>query len=219
MFIDLSVPIEEHWRYPFKREEVSSFSNGALWQITGFYLKSHWFSHMDFPRHTGAEYPDSDSFPLEAYNGEASILDVWHEDGMKNRAITEEDIKKAIEGRDLKKILLIRSKWNLECRWESKEFWTEAPYLTEDDYNYILTLSPTAVGFDCPQDYTIRELINRPVGPEEQLSHAILLRKNILLLEYLTSFDKIPGNECELYCLPLKLANIDGSPVRCVAKV
>ena len=159
MFIDLSVPIEDHWRYPFKREEVSSFSNGALWQITGFYLKSHWFSHMDFPRHTGAEYPDSDSFPLEAYNGEASILDVWHEDGMKNRAITEEDIKKAVEGRDLKKILLIRSKWNLECRWESKEFWTEAPYLTEDAYNYILTLSPTAVGFDFPQDYTIRELL------------------------------------------------------------
>lgn len=76
MFIDLCVPIEEHWRYPFKRTLAASFDKGDKWQITEFTMKSHWFSHMDFPRHTGAKYPDSEAFPLEAYNGMASVIDV-----------------------------------------------------------------------------------------------------------------------------------------------
>jgi len=219
MFVDLSVPIEEHWRYPFKRELVSSFEKGDKWQVSGFYMKSHWFSHIDFPRHTGAEYPDSEDFSLENYNGMASVIDVYSP-GMVNRAITADILKNAVGERKLHNIILIRSRWNTECEWKTKEFWTKAPYLTEDAFGYLAELSPTAIGFDFPQDYTIRELIDRPVGPEEQLSHIILLReRNILLIEYVTNFDKIPGDECELFCLPLKIAHVDGCPVRCVARV
>jgi len=219
MLIDLCVPIAEHWRYPFKRYLASAFENGAKWQITEFVMRSHWFSHMDFPRHTGAQYPDSEEFPLEAYNGPASLIDVSRTEGVKDYGFTAEDVKRAVGERKLNKILLIRSKWNLECDWNTKDFWVHAPYLTEEAYNYLNTLGLTAVGFDFPQDYTIRELIFRPVPPEEQLSHAILLRNNVLLLEYLTNFDKIPVDDFELYCLPLKLQHIDGCPVRCIAKV
>lgn len=217
MLIDLSFPIQPHWRYGFKSKQVSSFQNGDAWQITEFLMRSHWFSHIDFPRHTGLEYPDSEAFSLEAYNGKASVINVNREQ-IANYGITAADLQLASNGRKLEKILLIRSDWGLETSWETKEFWSNSPYLTDDAIYWILDQQPTAVGFDFPQDYSIRLLQERPVSPEEQKTHTILLRNNILLIEYLTNFHSIKGDSCEFFCLPLNLKHVDGCPVRVVVR-
>ena len=218
MFVDLSLPIQSHWRYPLKRDTVSSFEKGAVWQVSEFTMKSHWFSHIDFPRHTGLEYPDSDQFPLEHYNGRASVLHVKKQ-RIAMHAITREDLATAAAGKHLHSILLIRTDWGLETSWETKDFWDNAPYLTDDAILWIKEQNPTAVAFDFPQDYTIRLLQQRAVAPEEQKTHTILLRNNILLIEYLTNFHAIGSEECEFICLPLKFEHIDGCPVRAIARV
>jgi len=218
MLVDLSLPIQSHWRYGFQSETVSSFDKGDKWQITEFKMKSHWFSHIDFPRHTGAEYPDSENFPLDYYNGMATVLTV-KKPSMANYEITAMDLEAASKGLELHPILLIRSDWARETSWETKEFWNDSPYLSEDAIYWIKDKKPTAVAFDFPQDYSIRLLQQRPVGPEEQKTHVILLRENILLIEYLTNFHLIGKDTCEFYCLPLKLQHIDGCPVRAIAKV
>ncbi|ERF59868.1 cyclase family protein [Treponema socranskii] len=220
MLIDLTWPIEKHWRYgKFYREEIQSFEKGNLWQVTGFYLGSHWFSHMDFPRHTGAQYPDSSAFSLDYYNGAASILNLT-KTSVENYGFTSEDLKYACKKTGkLEKILLLRSDWGLECSHMEKEFWTKAPYLTDDAIDWLQGQDINAVAFDFPQDYSIRLLIERPVGPEEQKTHTLLLRNNILLIEYLCNFNSIPSDRCEFFCLPLKLDRIDGCPVRAVARV
>ncbi|MGI5174354.1 cyclase family protein [Treponema sp. OMZ 840] len=221
MLIDLTWTIEEHWRYgKFHREKIQSFENGNLWQVTGFYLGSHWFSHMDFPRHIGIQYPDSNEFPLDYYNGNASVLNLTKK-SVENYGFTSEDLERACKGRDkLEKILLLRSDWGLECSHMEKEFWTKAPYLTDDAIDWLRHRGDiNAIAFDFPQDYSIRLLIERPVGPEEQKTHSLLLKNNILLIEYLSNFNLIPLDTCEFFCLPLKLDHIDGCPVRAVAKV
>ena len=218
MFVDLSLPIQPHWRYGFKSHHVSYFEKGDAWQITEFSMKSHWFSHIDFPRHTGLEYPDSEAFPLEAYNGKASVIHVQKKT-IADYAITADDLQLASKGRSLEKILLIRSDWGVETSWETKDFWNHAPYLTDDAIYWILEQDPTAVAFDFPQDYAIRLLQERPVSPEEQKTHTILLQKNILLIEYLTNFNAITSDTCEFFCLPLNLKHVDGSPVRAMARV
>ncbi|MDC7246140.1 MAG: cyclase family protein [Sphaerochaetaceae bacterium] len=221
MLIDLSLPIiENHWRYSkFHREEASSFSKGDSWQITQFNMASHWFSHIDFPRHTGAEYPDSECFPLDYYNGEASEIDLTRKEGCSNYGYTSDDLERAVKGQSLKKIFLIRSDWALQTSWLSRDFWDESPYMEDDALQWILDRKPNCVAFDFPQDYSIRLLSKRPVAPEEQKSHTLLLRNNILLVEYVTNFNAIGQDTCEFMCLPLKLENIDGSPVRAVAKI
>lgn len=218
MLVDLSLPIQAHWRYALQREMVSSFEKGDAWQITEFKMKSHWYSHIDFPRHTGLDYPDSEQFPLEYYNGEASVLYVQKQP-VAMHAITRDDLVQATEGRNLHPILLIRTDWGLETSWETKEFWNNSPYLTDDAIYWIKEQNPTAVAFDFPQDYTIRLLQQRAVKPEEQKTHTILLRNNILLIEYLTNFHSIGKDECEFICLPLNLKHVDGCPVRAVARV
>jgi kynurenine formamidase len=220
MIIDLCYPIQEHWRYgKFKREELSSFARGDQWQITGFTMGSHWFSHMDFPRHTGAEYPDSEAFPLDAYNGKASIINLTRPDGCKNYGFTKEDMERATAGRNLESIWLLRSDWGLQSDWNTRNFWNDAPSMTTEALEWIAERRPSCVVFDFPQDYAIRELQFRKVGPDEQPSHTILLRRNILMVEYVTNFDKIGKDSCDFYCLPLKLPHIDGCPVRAIAVV
>ncbi len=221
MLIDLSLPIiENHWRYSkFHREEASSFSRGDQWQVTQFNLTSHWFSHIDFPRHTGLEYPDSECFPLDYYNGKASVINLVRKEGCANYQFTAEDLEKATSGQTLEKIFLIRSDWGLETSWLTREFWNDAPYMSEEALEWILEKKPNCVAFDFPQDYSIRLLQTRPVSPEEQPSHTILLRNNILLVEYVANFNAIGQDTCEFMCLPLKLENIDGSPVRAVARI
>jgi kynurenine formamidase len=197
---------------------ISSFEKGDAWQVTEFKMKSHWFSHIDFPRHTGLAYPDSEQFPLEYYNGMASVLYIQKQK-IAMHAITREDLEKAATGKTLHSILLIRTDWGLETSWKTKEFWDSAPYLTDDAIYWIKEQNPNAVAFDFPQDYTIRLLQLRAVTPEEQKTHTILLRDNILLIEYLTNFHAIGSDECEFICLPLNFKHIDGCPVRAVARI
>lgn len=218
MFIDLSLPIQPHWRYGFQRKEVSSFDAGDAWQITEFVMRTHWFSHIDFPRHTGKDYPNSEAFPLEHYNGKASILHI-DKGPMAMYAITAEDLEEAKHGRILHDILLIRTDWPTETSWETPQFWDDAPFLTDEAIYWIKEQKPNTVAFDFPQDYSIRLLKDRKVTPEEQKTHTILLRNNILLVEYIHNLDQIHGEECEFFCLPLNIRETDGCPVRAVARI
>ena len=36
--VDLTLPIEEHWRYGIKFEEIMSFAKGDPWQVTSYNL-------------------------------------------------------------------------------------------------------------------------------------------------------------------------------------
>ena len=47
--------------------------------------------------------------------------------------------------------------------------------------------------------------------------HRLFLAKNIVLIENLVNLEKVLANEFVFCCLPLKIAEADGAPVRAVA--
>ena len=49
--VDLTLPIEEHWRYGIKILPGKTHANGDPWQNVSYNLESHWFTHIDFPLH------------------------------------------------------------------------------------------------------------------------------------------------------------------------
>jgi arylformamidase len=55
------------------------------------------------------------------------------------------------------------------------------------------------------------------VTQENLPNHYIFLGKEILLIENLTNLDKLPDGEFIFQCLPLKVENADGSPIRAIA--
>jgi len=52
-----------------------------------------------------------------------------------------------------------------------------------------------------------------PVGSSTFVIHKIFLQKNILIIENLTNLERLPQT-CLFTCLPLKIKDADGSPVR-----
>ncbi len=70
----------------------------------------------------------------------------------------------------------------------------------------------------CPQDYPIRELLGGKQAPiAEFVSHDILLRNGVILIEYLTNLGALSSPRTTLFALPLNIPNSDGAPARVIA--
>ena len=90
--------------------------------------------------------------------------------------------------------------------------------MTEDAAIYLASLEPHVVGFDFPQDYDIRKL--RLGFDESELSlttHIHILKKDIMMMEYMTNLWSVKGKVVDFVGLPTALENIDGAQIRCVA--
>src|ERR1051325_8974840 len=97
-------------------------------------------------------------------------------------------------------------------------FWKDAPYLTRDAAEWLLAPQPTAVAFDFPQDYPIRLLLDGHIAPTaEHVTHDVLLRAGITLIEYLVNTSALKDPRTFLCAAPLKIPGADGAPARVFA--
>ena len=214
--VDLSYPVEDHFRWKVERSLAASFDEGAQFQITRFGLAVHGFTHIDAPRHILPDGPTTTDFRLEDLVGEAAIVDL---SGVQtNQPISGETLARAGAHVRTKEMVLIKTSWDLRFGLSDARFWTEAPYLTRDACVWLAQFEPLAVGFDFPQDQPIRGLIEgRTVSLSEFVSHDVLLRKGTLLIEYLRNLDLVRNNRAYICALPMNIPDADGAPARVVA--
>lgn len=212
--IDLTYPIEDHFRWKVERSLAASFEDGAQFQITRFGLAVHGFTHIDAPRHMLPDGYTTSDFRLESLVGEAAILDLT---GVQpGAAITPQSFGQAeVRPGD---IVFLKTGWDLRHPLSSPTFWTEAPYLTREACEWLLDRNPSAVGFDFPQDKPIRSLLSGETAPiEDFVSHDVLLRNGVPLIEYLRNLGAVTSPRAEVCALPLALPDADGAPARVIA--
>ncbi len=215
--IDLTMPIEHHFRWPVRRELVGDFARGDLFQVTRLTLGVHGFTHMDSPRHIVPDGPTTETIPLEATVGEAAVVDL--SDVAPNEAIEAERLA-AAGGQDVERggIVVFRTAWERQRSPRTPEFWTEAPYLTRGAAEWLLERGVRTVAYDFPQDYTIRLLLKGEVRPmAEHVTHDVLLRNGVVMIEYLSNTAALTKPRTWLCALPLKLPGADGAPARVIA--
>lgn len=222
--VDLSVPVEEHWRYGFHVTPVRTHANRDPWQCVSYNLESHWFTHIDFPLHVDPNGESSDDYPIQDWAiTDCLVLDF--SDCGDNAAITGEMLEKANAKYKDKHFdsLLIRTDRAKKVDWYSTEFWDSSPYLTEDAGIWIKEYAPKVVGYDFAQDFPIRNFRNMTIKPGDviyQPVHEHVLKEGkILQIEYMTNFWEIGSDVCTLVALPLKTKHADGSQIRVVAVV
>jgi kynurenine formamidase len=115
-------------------------------------------------------------------------------------------------------ILLLSTAWDRKRDNTTAAFWKEAPWLTRDAAVWLLARKPTAVAFDFPQDYPIRLLLDGQVAPTaEHVTHDVLLRAHVTLIEYLINTAALQGPRTLLCAAPLKIPGADGAPARVFA--
>lgn len=214
--IDLTMPIEPHFRWQPERALKGDFARGDRFQVTWLGLAVHGFTHIDSPRHIDPAGETTDDIALDRTTGPAAVVDLA---GIApDTAITAEMMSAAGGHVETGEIVLVRTAWDRQRDRHTSEFWTDSPWMTREAAEWLRDRSPKAVGFDFPQDHPIRGLLGGKAAPmEEFVTHDVLLRDGVVLIEYLCNMGEIDRQRVTLYALPLKLPGADGAPARVVA--
>jgi len=208
--------IKDHWRWKVDHQFHHDFERGDDFQTSIFRMGAHAFTHVDTPLHCKPGSITLEEIAVDAYSGSAAVVNLSYKN--PNDPITVDDLQangKHIQPRD---IILLKTCWDERCSPYTKDYWTESPYVTEEAAQWIKDKNPRVVGFDFPQDYSLK-LIDQGGNwkLEELTTHKHLLNNDILHIEYLCNRSRITKDRIQLICLPLKLEGFEGGPARVVA--
>lgn len=211
--IDLSMPITPHFRWPIELAIKGDIAAGDQFRVSKLTTTCHGFSHVDAAAHFVAGAPTIETTPLDRVVGPCRVLNL--RDCPANQAITPEQLEAADPGGAEGEILLLAAGWNDRRNYQDKTFWTEAPWLTLESAKWLQARKPTAVAFDFPQDFPIRLLLEgKEVPKTEHVTHDILLKNGVTLIEYVFNTSKITQPRVLFSAAPLLIPNADGAPAR-----
>ncbi|MCS7269197.1 MAG: cyclase family protein [Geminicoccaceae bacterium] len=214
--VDLTRPVVDHFRWPVERTLLKDHAKGDLFQITRLGLGTHAFTHVDAPRHYFPEGATTSDVPLEATVGPAAVIDLF--DVRPNEAVDARRLASRAAHLRAGDVALLATAWDRRHPIEDDRFWREAPFLTRDAAEWLLARGIKALAVDFPQDFVIRDLLDGIVRPiEEHVTHDVLLRRGVILIEYLANTQALERERVFLCCLPLKIPDCDGAPARVVA--
>jgi arylformamidase len=215
--IDLSMPIRpNHPRWPVEMTIKGNLAAGELFQATTVKLSCHGFSHVDARRHMFLDGETIEATPLDRVVGRAAVIDLM--DIQPNEAIGPARL--AARATHLKRggMALFKTGWDRHRSPYDTTFWTDAPYITRDGAQWLHDTGITTIAYDFPQDYVIRLLLKGEVRPlAENVTHDILLRAGVTMIEYICNTAALQEREVLLSAAPLKIEGADGAPARVYA--
>ena len=217
VIVDLSMAIQDHWRWRVQTELALDHKRGDSWQSTNLALSVHAFTHIDTPLHLDPDGETIEEAPLEKLCGPAAVLDLSYVSA--HQAIGKDDLRKAGGHIVAGDIVILKTDWDQKRNWKSKEFWMEAPYVEEEAASWLANQEIKAVGFDFPQDHALREIPSRHPPSEELPTHNLILRKGIYLLEYLSNLCQVRTKRVKVFAFPLKLQGAEAAPARVAALI
>ncbi|HLA42381.1 MAG TPA: cyclase family protein [Aggregatilineales bacterium] len=185
---------------PFSYEMILQLQNDDSVNLTRIRLSPHTGTHADAPYHVSDSGIHPDKLPLEKYIGVAQVVSIERRHG----GIVPDDIQHAIT--DPVKRLLIHS-WISEN--PDHEFHEDFPYPTVELIDWLADQGAVLLGMDSPSvdAYTSKDLPG----------HHRLRERGMVWLETLC-LKGVPDGKYELIALPLKIAEICGSPVRAILR-
>ena len=215
--IDLSLPVQEHWRFKSELTPLTSLSAGDHAAHTRITLGFHTCTHVDAPAHMIPGGATLDQVPLDRYWGEAAILDLL--DHPDNQPITANLLQQ--RGKHLKEgdIALLCSGLGDRHPILGRDFWLRSPWLDRGAAEWLRERGVKGVGYDFPQDQVIRRLPDPSLVLADFPAHQVLLEAGIVQIEYLVNLSQVEAERVLFLALPLSLGAVDGSPCRAVALV
>lgn len=215
--IDLSHPIDlNHPRYGIERTVKGDLAKGDLFQATSIKMGCHGFTHVDARRHFFLDGKTIEQTELSALVGEAAVVDLM--DTLPNAAIGPAQLAARFAHVKTGDRVILKTGWHRHRDFYDLSFWRDAPYLTREAAIWLRDQSISAIAYDFPQDYCIRQLLDGDIRPvEEHVTHDILLRAGVHMIEYLTNTATLTADRVFLSAAPLKIVGADGAPARVYA--
>ena len=182
---------------PFQSSWAMRRRDGASCNVSAFSMGAHTGTHIDAPLHLDDGGDDVSHIQFRNLMGPARVFLI-----SSGNCIRSADLERL----DWKGVERVLFKTRSVIRPESS-FETEYAYLDEGASEFLVKLGILLVGTDAPSvDF---------FDSADLPSHRILLNHGTVILEE-AELTAVPPGDYELICLPLKLAGLDGSPVRAV---
>ncbi|MDR3669336.1 MAG: cyclase family protein [Holophaga sp.] len=198
--IQPAMPVYPGTEPPVIRQANTIAQDGFAEKWIGMY--SHTGTHMDAPGHLLPGAATLDQMEVGRFIGKGCVLDA-------SAMIAEipvsflVDLLPAMEGCEF---VLFHTGWSR--RWGQESYYSGFPVLARDAARWLCRRNLKGVGFDA--------ISADPVGAPFH-NHLELLGAGLVLIENLTGLEQLAGRPFRFACLPLKLDQADGSPVRAVA--
>jgi arylformamidase len=170
-------------------------------------LGTHIGTHMDAPAHMIAGGRTLDQFLPDQFFGKGLLIPFTHEILMnKSQELYLKSFEKYIEVSDF---IILRTSWSRF--WGQSKYFKDYPALDAGGASFLSSFNIKGIGIDTVS-----------IDMAENLhfdAHHFLLEKEILIVENLCNLEMIIKQEFNLFVLPLKIKDSDGSPVRAIAKL
>lgn len=185
---------------PFSYQQLLDKKQGASVNLTTLTLSAHTGTHADAPYHYADDGAHPAELPLEKYIGPAHLATITRQNG----GIVPADFA----GHDLAGLqrLLIHT-WVSDL--PDNEWPENFPYPTLELIDWLGAQGVVLLGVDMPS-------VDR-FDDDQLVCHHRLRQHGILNLETLI-FKGVPDGKYEIVALPLKIADVCGSPVRAILR-
>jgi arylformamidase len=180
-------------KYP-KIKQVNFFDKHGVYE-SEITMNLHTGTHIDYPLHAIEKGSDSSIEDLNVLIGKAKVFDL---------SVLEKEIEISnINKLDIKEndFVIFKTKNSF-----SEDFDFNFVYVNESAARYLVEKKIRGIGIDS---------LGIERNQDGHPTHNLLLGNNIIILEGLRLKD-ISEDTYDLYCLPLKIKNVEASPVRAI---
>ncbi len=206
--IDLSHVISSKMTH-FPGTQITELKRENTFEKDGFrvsriIMSSHAGTHLDSPSHMFGHGYYLNDFPADKFVGKGLCLNFRN---LQDSTIDVQDLLPfAPQIRKVDFLLLNSGQSKL---WGHDSYFDEYPVLSDKAARWLAGFTLKGVGIDM--------ISFDPVDSRDCLVHKILLGQNLVLIENLNQLEVLEEKEFIFICLPLKLEQADGSPVRAAA--
>jgi arylformamidase len=165
-------------------------------------MSVHTGTHMDAPRHFIADGKTINEMPFDITLGQARVIEITDLISVKAEELAQHNIKRGER-------ILLKTR-NSPKFWEADAISMDFVYITRGAARFLVEAGVKLIGIDSLS-------VGSPSDPDNSTpdTHQILLGNEIWIIEGLNLTGVNAGNY-NLICLPLKLKETEGSPVRAI---
>jgi arylformamidase len=201
-WIDVSVPLREGMvvfdgENKMQIERRFSMERGDMGNNSSVHMGVHTGTHLDAPRHGIVDGITIDKMLLDVAIGPARVIEIVDKESIKPEELKQYNIKR-------EERILFKTQNSQRC-WQTDTFIPDFVYISVDAAHLLADLGVRLVGIDYLS----------VGGPGA--THGTFFKAGMWLLEGL-NLSSISAGYYDLICLPLKLIQVEASPVRAVLR-
>lgn len=169
---------------------------------TLFSTATHAGTHVDVAAHLYADAPGLDWLGPDNFTGWGAVVDVTD----IGSPFIDHSHLAHLENMEALDFVLLRTGW--DQHWKTDQYYRDFPTLAETACRYLGGLGLKGVGLDTPSP--------DPVDSRDLRNHRALLDHGLVIVENLCNLDELPEEGFVFSCLPLRIRDGEGCPVRAV---